>query len=364
MEGFHERVLKKIDLFFSVMNRLYKSYNMNRILRIPTKQRITMGRKIESMKILVTCLESDTIQDMIRRGEKETIWNIMKMMFVFEQPNDLLLHSANIVGYTFSKEASMEEHIQEIFKEMMLFYRSDLEKKIMTEPCLEKKIDIIADYANGYVTEPFRRKKITYKYDDSVSHLQIVDKILDILDETSLKEQVNRERSLHWKSALVWNFVKFNYSFDANKGQRLNEDVEQMIKSFIPYSVRVDQLRIKYNNQYLFDGLMKKKQIILKTIIEKLNRGYKGLYYPRIIINVTRKKCEQTKGIIDYFTKLEDFSKGDTVKLNDGSNVRLIKGTKNREKYCKKLYNSLLLFVTIINTPNHKKINVKPTEQK
>ena len=173
---------------------------------------------------------------------------------------------------------------------------------------------------------------------------------------------MKREVSIYWKSALLWIFVKFNYSNEINKGFRLNEDVVSVIKSFIPYSIKLEQLRVRYTNQFLMDGLMKKKQVTLKRIINlAINRKYMREFQLCCYIkylNISGKKSEQTNNIIDYFSKIEKKIKTSEFVLPIGKYDKKVL-QKNREDYCKKLCDILLLLVAIIKSPNSKKINIR-----
>ena len=317
-----------------------------------------------AVKVLITTFELESVQQLISDGKKNQIWTHIKKYVVFNTPLDLYRWCYKTIAY---KEYQEFDSIEEIIVKMKKkFDNSEFHMKLENESCSIKKSELFGEHTTRYLAPFLRQKKIVYKYGELYDRMEIVQKLLSMLNQEELTEHVNREKSMMWKCTILWNYVKFNYSNDFSSGVKLNDDVVSVINSFIPVSVRLQQLRLRYTNQFLVDGLINKKKDELRKIIIKIDKKYmkKSTHSKLKNILLTGKKSELATRIVEMLSKMEDISNGEPFQRNkhysnNGHSLVVILPAK-RQEYSKVAYDLLLLLVIIIKTPNVKRVRKQP----
>jgi len=161
----------------------------------------------------------------------------------------------------------------------------------------------------------------------------------------------------------------------------LNEDVENVVKSFIPNIVRLNHLREKYTNEFLIEKLNKKTDEQISLIQEHLNVMVRftgelqnirvmfntvgldidGLKSEKIILYETlykwcydmKKKDEKVKNIINFIQRADDIvnEKSIEVIIREDTKISLINKFLVKEKQSEvsaKVLKILLLLVSIL----------------
>jgi len=342
---------------------------MNQVpkIKFPSFELINNVAGMKHMLILLTTLESNTTQKLIEHGHQYEVWNYMKKCVIYSSPIDIIRDCLLQLSNQFDIKDTFEEITEKILSELFNNDSENLKNILKNEICDIKKAEKICEYLyeNQYVIDRLNTKKILFNLEPLISRSDIIQKILNILNKDTLTNQVENEQSLMWKSTILWNFVKFNYSDDFNKGGKLNDDVISIVKSFIPLSVKLQHLRVNYSNQYLIEGLMKKPKKLLSNIASKISFCILKNFWMlktnnRRFISSSCNKYELVNKIIDAFTKMEKISNGEKFELkfiNEGKYGRIFKDKQS--KYSKEVYDLLLLLVTIIKTPKIKIVRNK-----
>jgi hypothetical protein len=334
---------------------------MNQVpkIKFPSFELVNNVAGMKHMLILLTTLESNTTQKLIEYGHQYEVWNYMKKCVIYQSPIDMIRDCLLQLSNQFDIKDTFEKITEKILSELFNNDSENLKNILKNEICDIKKAEKICEflYENQYVIDRLNTKKILFNLEPLISSSDMIQKILNILKKDTLTKQVENEQSLMWKSTILWNFVKFNYSDSFNEGLKLNDDVISIVKSFIPLSVKLQHLRVSYSNQYLIEGLMKKNKKQLTKLTYKINCFYLQNFWmlKTRFISSSCNKTDLVNKIVDTFTKMEKISYGEKFELkfiNEGKYGRIFKD--KQPKYSKQVYDLLLLLVTIIKMPKIK----------
>jgi len=306
-----------------------------------------------SLHILLDIFSMTEIQTKITENKSCDIWDMAKkFQFVSSDMNSLrsiINRYQNILphGNTYTNSTPMVS----LFKDLIEFIPPKIRSQINSYKQFHEQLDMLRKGYTyyGYNTDIIISKSKVLSREDRVV------KLLDIFKNDALTSQVNREHLYCNKNMLLWNYAKFKYSNEFNRGLVLNDDVISVIKSFIPNDTRMDHLRLRYTDMWFTNELMKKTKKQLRHIVNHINDAaqiFLTQSYWSNPITLSGTKGEQVSKIVAQLSKIEHMSKGGSY-MKRKISMRVSK--QYLQEYKKRTFKLFLLLVSIAKNPAKKK---------
>ena len=315
---------------------------------------------VRSRHLLLDIFSNETIKKKIAENKCSDIWDIAKQYKIVNTDIDSLRAifdvykiDCNHKGEKYTKSTPLLV----LFQDLMEYVSPQLRAQINSRTQFHQQLNMLC---KGFIESPRFTSKIIVSTTSLLKNQEIVDKLLDIFKNAELTEQVNREELYKNKGLVLWNYVKFNYSNAVHRGLALNEDVVSVIKSFIPTETRMAHLRLRYTDNWLREGLMKKNKKRLRMIIVYINSQHSLTRAPPgdNAIALKGSKGDQVLNIVKLFSKVYDISRG-------GSFIKTISGKSDTKvilesylpAYKQLTFKFFLLLVSIIKNPSKKLVS-------
>jgi len=317
---------------------------------------------VDHLRILLDVFALDEVQKMMGCEEtKKDVWENTKKYKVMVTEKDLFCEILNCFT---NNRGGFSQSIPSLLNYIIAYLPKKIKEDIENMTSLSEIAEIILQYYEDEM-KPKTNPIITIiRKNQHMPNNTLVDPLLKIFDNADLTLQVNREPNTIFKGNILWNYAKFNYSHTSEGRVNLNDDVTSVIKSFIPLGTRIDQLRLRYTDEYLKKGLMTKTTTQLKNIeknifpyLMRLTKYFSIDMNYRLYISTKRsyiKKNEEVDCILEILNTAEKISKGHAYSLIRGSKKKCMNKSYRIIYYTEDIFNLFRILVCLCKTPSKK----------